>query len=427
LKNIIGFAALLFAATASFAGVSISLPKSGAVTNSPMHVVATATPNNLSAPVKTMQVYVDGALSYQATGSAIDTYLSVSQGTHMVAVKAWDTAGANFLSQVSAVASGSGVFVTSPRANATITGDTRVQATAYSPGGITAMHVYDNGTLLKQIQGGNLDATFSLAQGSHYLVVQAWDTRGTVFVFPVQTTVATTTTPSTPPPPAVSDGTPASVPSTAIAKRDIDQMTGWEHCDVCAGIGGNGPQTPYSMTQFVASPSLDGKSATFWLGGTTPYSNALWWKQLGGNDSVNHFVYDLYFFIKDPSVAQALEFDVNHSVGNLKYIYGTECNIRNSAVGWRVWDTKNAKWNTSGASCTVIPNSWNRLTWEFERVGTQTHFIAVTMNGNRQVVNKYYYAQPSGVHEVNVAFQMDGNSNQDDYQVWLDKVSLFYW
>lgn len=49
------------------------------------------------------------------------------------------------------------------------------------------------------------------------------------------------------------------------------------------------------------------------------------------------------------------------------------------------------------------------------------------MNGNRQVVDKYYYPQPSGVHEVNVAFQMDGNSNQDDCQVSLDKVSLFYW
>jgi len=62
-----------------------------------------------------------------------------------------------------------------------------------------------------------------------------------------------------------------------------------------------------------------------------------------------------------------------------------------------------------------------------ERVGDQTHFIAVTLNGYRQVVDKYYQAKPWGGHEINVAFQMDGNHIQQNYQVWLDKVSLYYW
>ena len=210
-------------------------------------------------------------------------------------------------------------------------------------------------------------------------------------------------------------------------KTNVDQMSGWQHCDSCAGIGGDGPQTAYSMTQNVSSPSIDGKSVIFWLGGSTPYSNALWWKQLGAVDSAKHFVYDIKFFFKNMNAVQALEFDVNQSVNGLKYIFGTECSVRNNN-GWRIWDTKNAQWIKSGRSCTLKVNEWNHLTWEFERVGSQTHFIAVTLNGYRQVVDKYFYARSVGsAREMNVAFQMDGNYQQEDYSVWADKITLYYW
>lgn len=427
MKNAIRFATLLLTVKAvSFAGVSISKPSNGAVTNSPMHVVATATPPSSSSRITAMQIYVDGRLAYQKSSTSIDTYISVAQGSHQVTVKAWNSAGGSASAQITAKGSGSGIFLTSPSQNSTIiSGSTRLQASAYSPGNITAMKVYDSGTVLKSVSGASLDFALSLSSGSHYLNVQAWDARGTNFIFPLVVNSSSTSSESNPPTTTV-QGPQASIPSGAVARKDIDQMTGWQHCDSCAGIGGNGPQTPYSMTQFISSPSIDGKSAVYWLGGTTPYSNALWWKQLGGNDAYKHFVYDLQFFIKNLPAAQSLEFDVNQSAGGLKYIFGTECNLVNGK-GWRVWDTKNKAWITTGASCSIKANAWNHLTWEFERVGSQTHFIAVTLNGYRQSINRYYYAQSSSVHEINVAFQMDGNYNQTDYSVWLDKVHLFYW
>jgi hypothetical protein len=427
-KNVIRFATLLLTAKAmSFAGVSISKPVNGAVTNSPMHVVATATPPSSSTRITAMQIYVDGRLAYQRSGSGVDTYISVAQGTHAVTVKAWNSAGTSASAQVSAKGSGSGVFLSAPSQGSTIiSGSTRLQASAYSTGGITAMKVYDSGTVLKSTSTASLDFALSLSSGTHYLNVQAWDTRGNIFVFPLVVNSGSGSTSPDNPPTTTVEGSQANIPSYAVARKDIDQMTGWQHCDVCAGIGGNGSQTPYSMTQFIGSPSLDSKSAVFWIGGTTPYSNALWWKQLGGNDAYKHFVYDLYFYIKDLSAAQSLEFDVNQSAGGLKYIFGTECNLVNGK-GWRVWDTKNKAWITTGKSCSPKANAWNHLTWEVERVGNQTHFIAVTLNGYRQSINRYYYAQGSSVHEINVAFQMDGNYNQTDYSVWLDKVHLFYW
>src|SRR2546430_17741940 len=45
----------------------------------------------------------------------------------------------------------------------------------------------------------------------------------------------------------------------------IDQMTGWKACSDCANGRG---VAPYSMTQGLTSPALDGRSTQFWIGGT---------------------------------------------------------------------------------------------------------------------------------------------------------------
>jgi hypothetical protein len=433
LQNAIRFATVLLALTAaSFAGVTVNSPTNGATTNSPLHVVAAATPNNPAAPIAAMQIYVDGGLVYQGNGANVDTYLSVGAGNHQVAVKSWDAAGASSVQAVNVVGTGVGIFLSSPGANATLNGSAHVQASAVSKNPITVMQVYDNGKLVNQTTGAALNTTVNIAPGSHYLVVQAWDSTGAVFFNPV-----TVNAPGGPAPPmpqaapataTANQAVPqANIPSGATAKTDIDQMGGWQSCDACAGANGAGPVDPFSMTQGIRSPSLDGSAATFWLGGKIPWGAALWWKQLGPNDGVSHFVYDLQFFVANPQVAQGLEFDVNQSVGGLKYIFGTECDVRTNG-GWRVWDTANAHWMQTGVSCQVNANAWNHLTWEFERIGNQTHFIAVTLNGYRRAVNKYYYARSVGnAREINVAFQMDGDKNEDNYQAWLDKVTLYYW
>lgn len=207
----------------------------------------------------------------------------------------------------------------------------------------------------------------------------------------------------------------------------IDQMKGWQSCDNCAGPGGDGPDIPYSMTQFLSSPSMDGNSAKFWVGGNTPYSQALWWKQLGANSSVRHFVYDLYFYYTNSRAPQALEFDVNQSYNGKKYIFGTQCNIRHSKQ-WDYWDNYNKKWVPSGIACSAPPTyKWNHLVLEFERVDGKVRYISVTLNGSKHYFNKYTTPRSSSVSELNAAFQMDKNSDSTDYTVTLDKVKLIAW
>jgi hypothetical protein len=401
---------------ACFAGVAVSSPINGSTVTSPTHFVASAFS---SYPITSMRIYVDSVSKYATSTNKIDTYLSLSAGTHSVVVQAWDSTGAVFkapetINVSSTTTSNYGVTVTSPTNGATVNSPVHFTASARSSYPITAMRIYVDGTSVYAVNAASLDTYVNIGGGTHNVVVQAWDQAGKVFKSLLTLTVASS-----------GGGT---APSGAKTYSQIEQMSGWENCTVCAGIGANGPVAKYSMTQGFGNPSMDGNSAQFWIGGSTPYSDALWWKQLGGNSAPTHFVYDLYFYIKTPQVAQALEFDVNHSVGGKKYIMGVQCDVKTSHQ-WDVWDGAAKKWAPTGIACPAPPAyQWNHLVEEFYHDNTgKVTFVAITLNGVKHYVNRTYWSQSSGVSEVNVAFQMDGDYKQTPYSTWLDQVKLTYW
>jgi hypothetical protein len=181
------------------------------------------------------------------------------------------------------------------------------------------------------------------------------------------------------------------------------------------------------MAENVLSPALDGKSAQFNLGGKTPYSDALWWKQLGGNNAIKNLTYDLNFYITNSSAPEALEFDVNQSNNAYKFIFGTQCNIKDGAQ-WDVWGNAAGNWIHTGIPCTApSAYTWHHLTWQFQRTATQVIYVSLTYDGVTHYVNRTYPARTHNVSEINVAFQMDGDSKQTAFSAWLDKVSLTYW
>lgn len=208
-------------------------------------------------------------------------------------------------------------------------------------------------------------------------------------------------------------------------------MPGWQWCTAqvngkpCASGQGNAAS---SQTQNQSNPSLSGSSTLFWLGGNTPYSNALWWRGLSNDTSSTHFTYDLYFWIDNPGAAQSLEFDTNQAIGNNRYVWGTQCNFRGSGK-WDIWDDQKGTWNPTAIPCpTVSANQWHHLTWQFERIGNQVHYISVSLDGKTSGVNAYRNFQTGhGGNGIDVAFQMDGDYQQSPYKVWLDKVSLTAW
>ncbi len=223
---------------------------------------------------------------------------------------------------------------------------------------------------------------------------------------------------------------PMPAPAPATAGNAIQTLHGWQSCTAklnggpCASGRGN---AVFSMRQGVTAPSLDGQAAQFSIAGPVGYSNALWWKELGGNNAAHNFTYDLYVYLIQPNLPQSLEFDVNQSVSdkNLKFIFGTECDLQGTHT-WHNWDTAHAVWRSTSVPCTPFaPYTWNHLVLQFQRTANDMiRFVAVSINGETHYFNKQFSPERMSAFELNVAFQMDGNSRQAPYSVWLDKVTL---
>ena len=330
-----------------------------------------------------------------------------------------------------ATASFAGVTVSSPAAGSTAGSPVHFVASATSTHPITAMRIYVDNLSVYLVSASSLNTSVTMSAGTHSVVVQAWDSTGAFFKTPLTLKVSSTAPTPTPTPAATPTPSPTPTglpapPAGAVVKSNIDQMAGWESCTVCAGANAAGPTATYSMVENQASPSLDGLAAKFGISGTTPYSDALWWKQLGAADTATHLKYDVAFYITNPGVSQALEFDNNQSNGVHKFIYGTQCNIKGNH--WDVWGNAAGNWISTGIACSA-PTAfvWHHLTWEFQRTATNVIFVGFTYDGVTHYVNRSYPARGSSVHEMNVAFQMDGDFAMHAYSTWLDKVTLTYW
>ena len=89
------------------------------------------------------------------------------------------------------------------------------------------MRVYVDNVSVYALSAGKIDTSIAMSAATHNVVIQAWDTTGAVF----KQALTLTVTASSPLPVP---------PSTAFTYSDIDQMTGWQSCTTCAGIGGTG-------------------------------------------------------------------------------------------------------------------------------------------------------------------------------------------
>ena len=195
------------------------------------------------------------------------------------------------------------------------------------------------------------------------------------------------------------------------------------------------------MKQGVSSPSLTGNATQMTIGGKTTYGDVLWNNHLigdfssqglhDGNESLNkslhNFTYDVYFYLNDVSVSQALEFDINQFVNGKSFIWGHECRIAGGHE-WDIWDNQAAKWHATGVSCKPQSNAWNHLVIQVQRT-SDDHllFQSITLNGKTSVLN--YKEQPTstGWSGITINYQQDLNIHRDPYSVWLDKVNFVYW
>ena len=419
----------LYSSTVSFtasaqaggSGVSVSSPTNGATTSTSVHFVASAASAD-QYPITSMMIYVDNQSQYTVYANSLDTYVNLGAGSHNAVVKSWNAAGEIYSQSVSFTASsgqsgggpqsGSGVSVSSPTAGANLGSPVHFVASAVSPDQypITSMMIYVDDQSQYSVYANSLDTYVTLGAGNHTAVVKSWNSAGEISTQTVPFSVGSSSAPP---------------PSNGNVIANIQQLSGWNSCSACAGSQGI---AQFSMTQHEGSPSLDGNTTQFWIGGNTPYTNAMWVKSLSAGSDATHFTYDLYFYMDNPSAAEALEFDVNVAYNGQYYVFGTQCSPRWSQT-WDTWDENAGSWNSTGVGCPTFPaNTWNHVTIELERTwDNQLHWIAISMNGTRNTIDRYVASKATQYSNgISVDFQMDGNYNQTDYSVWVDQMSLTY-
>lgn len=240
--------------------------------------------------------------------------------------------------------------------------------------------------------------------------------------------------------------TPAAPASQEPSFSSVQKSGGW------SSFGQQGPNyvdcspspcdnITFWMGQGISSPSMSGDASGFSVGGTVPFSDALFTNHLIGTGSsqgrpdanqtllpsLHDFTYDVYFYGGNFGLSQAIEFDINQFFNNLGFIFGHQCRL---AAGneWDVWDNQNKKWVPTGIPCYPNDNAWNHLTIQVQRDSNNNLvYQSITLNGQTGTLNWTFPPGTSpGWYGLTINYQMDGDAKQDSYTVYLDNLTLSY-
>jgi len=164
--------------------VTVCTPTPNALVQSLVHVVAGTTD---SRTVTAVQIYVDNKLVKQVNASTIDTFISLSVGSHLVTVKGWDSAG-NFLTNVPVEmqppcalnSTNQTVTVCSLVSGSVVSQPFHVVAAATDSNPVKTMSLVIDGALKGSVSNSALLDFYvsSLSLGPHSISVQAQDSTG---------------------------------------------------------------------------------------------------------------------------------------------------------------------------------------------------------------------------------------------------------
>lgn len=426
----ISVCAFIFIALSAFAGVTVTSPTNNSTVGSSVNFVASAT-SSCSKGVASMGIYPSPyQLAYTVNAASLNTSLNFNPGTYNVVVEEWDYCGGATTSTVKiTVKSGtSAVYVTSPANNSTVGSPTNFTATATTTCslGVASMGIYTApGQLAYVVNGASLNTNLNLSSGTYNTTVEEWDRCGGAATTPIKITVK-------------AGQTFWNLHSSGGWYSYAQQPPSYGDCITCKP---SGPGTTWAMYQGVKSPTLSGSSTQYNIGGTMVYTDVLWNNHLIGDLSsqglpdTNHtlvpqyhnFTYDVYFYGSNLGAAQALEFDVNQFFDGLGFTWGHECRVAGGNE-WDIWDNVRMKWIPTGIACNPLENAWNHLVIQVQRTSNnQLVYQSITLNGVTKTLNWTYapFSAP-GWWGITINYQMDGNSKQTPYTVYLDKLNFTY-
>jgi hypothetical protein len=202
---------------------------------------------------------------------------------------------------------------------------------------------------------------------------------------------------------------------------NVEQMSGWSGCSACA----EGASTAtFGMTRGMSSPSMDGKSAMFSIGGSKPWALALWHKFLGYDDAVKNATMDFYLYGKQNQNSNGMEFAMSQAVGGKWYKWSVQFSFNKNVIS--VWDSANHKWVSTGVKAIAPSNStWHHYKFTFNitpdhKVG----FLTFVVDGTTHYINKYFGPQSTSNHGISTHMQLNLGATAADYAIYVDKFNI---
>lgn len=314
-------------------------------------------------------------------------------------------------------ASAQTVTISQPANNATISGSVPVQASASDKNGIVWVQVYVDGTKAYEVLSSSLSTSLKMSAGYHRIAVQAKDTLGNIGKSVVYVNVSSTSSPDT---------------STGLTVFNrIEEQSEWQTCGNCGNSGATGATASYNMTRGISSPSQDGSSAQFWIGGPYAYKNAYWYIQQPSSPSTPmqylKYEFDLYVPSNYASAPQAIEFECQAKANGYVYNYAWQADYAKKQ--WRIFNYVTRAWEaTSVPFARFSGDTWHHVIAEYHAEGSSVVHDALTIDGVRYAVGIKHAAKYVGTsgHYLTNAFQLDLNGSPTAYKVYVDGMKVSY-
>ena len=201
----------------------------------------------------------------------------------------------------------------------------------------------------------------------------------------------------------------------------------------------DGEGIPTSAVNNVSNPSLDGHSLRCAITGGDPYSNVHCYRNLPAEPTSNFFTLSLSFYyqpassfnnVGGDSIVQGLEFTMNKWDQGLRYEWALQWdNVDNGAPKWRYWDPAHSpRWVDLGISGSIAGEQWHTLTLEGEILEGKVRYRRFVFDQHEYQLNNILLvataSTPNEFDRLAVAVQLDGNSVETPYELFIDHVTL---
>lgn len=208
------------------AGLTLASPLAGSVNPGSVHVVASAVSGN---PITAIWIYVDNVVQYRTNSASVDTYLTLSGGSHFMSAQAWDSSGAlfrqtaTFMVNLPPVAS---LALTQSSGYAPATVSASTSGSTDTTGAITGSTInFGDGTVVTGASGSHV---YSVA-GTYTVTATVTDSYGASSSTSRTVTVAPPTVTITSPASGATLASPLRVTATAVSGAPVSAI--WVYVD----------------------------------------------------------------------------------------------------------------------------------------------------------------------------------------------------